>query len=52
LLDRVAQVPCRRPAGAGGGDGRSPPLAEASFVNGTIVPVDGGRAVLGHDPEL
>jgi NAD(P)-dependent dehydrogenase (short-subunit alcohol dehydrogenase family) len=25
--------------------------AEASFVNGAIVPVDGGRAVLGHDPE-
>jgi len=23
----------------------------ASFVNGAIVPVDGGRAVLGHDPE-
>jgi NAD(P)-dependent dehydrogenase (short-subunit alcohol dehydrogenase family) len=25
--------------------------AEASFVNGAIVPVDGGRAVLGLDPE-
>ena len=25
--------------------------AEASFVNGAIVPVDGGRAALGHDPE-
>jgi NAD(P)-dependent dehydrogenase (short-subunit alcohol dehydrogenase family) len=24
---------------------------EASFVNGAIVPVDGGRAVLGHDAE-
>jgi NAD(P)-dependent dehydrogenase (short-subunit alcohol dehydrogenase family) len=24
---------------------------EASFVNGAILPVDGGRAVLGHDPE-
>jgi len=24
---------------------------EASFVNGAIMPVDGGRAVLGHDPE-
>ncbi len=24
---------------------------EASFVNGAIVPVDGGRAVLGRDPE-
>ena len=24
---------------------------EASYVNGAIVPVDGGRAVLGHDPE-
>jgi NAD(P)-dependent dehydrogenase (short-subunit alcohol dehydrogenase family) len=24
---------------------------EASFVNGAIVPVDGGRAILGHDPE-
>jgi NAD(P)-dependent dehydrogenase (short-subunit alcohol dehydrogenase family) len=24
---------------------------EASFVNGAIVPMDGGRAVLGHDPE-
>jgi len=25
--------------------------AEASFVNGAIVPVDGGRSVLGSDPE-
>jgi NAD(P)-dependent dehydrogenase (short-subunit alcohol dehydrogenase family) len=24
---------------------------EAGFVNGAIVPVEGGRAVLGHDPE-
>ncbi len=24
---------------------------DAGFVNGAIVPVDGGRAVLGHDPE-
>jgi NAD(P)-dependent dehydrogenase (short-subunit alcohol dehydrogenase family) len=24
---------------------------EASYVNGAIVPVDGGRSVLGHDPE-
>ena len=24
---------------------------EASFVNGAIVPVDGGRAALGRDPE-
>jgi NAD(P)-dependent dehydrogenase (short-subunit alcohol dehydrogenase family) len=24
---------------------------DASFVNGAIVPVDGGRAALGHDPE-
>jgi NAD(P)-dependent dehydrogenase (short-subunit alcohol dehydrogenase family) len=24
---------------------------EASFINGTIVPVDGGRSALGHDPE-
>ena len=24
---------------------------EGSFVNGAVVPVDGGRAVLGHDPE-
>jgi NAD(P)-dependent dehydrogenase (short-subunit alcohol dehydrogenase family) len=24
---------------------------EASFVNGATVPVDGGRSVLGHDPE-
>ena len=24
---------------------------DASFVNGAIVPVDGGRAVLGQDPE-
>jgi NAD(P)-dependent dehydrogenase (short-subunit alcohol dehydrogenase family) len=24
---------------------------EASFVNGAVVPVDGGRAVLGYDPE-
>lgn len=25
--------------------------SEASYVNGAIVPVDGGRAVLGRDPE-
>jgi NAD(P)-dependent dehydrogenase (short-subunit alcohol dehydrogenase family) len=25
--------------------------AEASFVTGAVVPVDGGRAALGHDPE-
>ena len=25
--------------------------AEARYVNGAVVPVDGGRAVLGHDPE-
>jgi NAD(P)-dependent dehydrogenase (short-subunit alcohol dehydrogenase family) len=25
--------------------------AEASFINGAIVPVDGGRSVLGLDPE-
>jgi NAD(P)-dependent dehydrogenase (short-subunit alcohol dehydrogenase family) len=25
--------------------------AEASFVTGAIIPVDGGRSVLGHDPE-
>ena len=24
---------------------------EASYVNDAIVPVDGGRAALGHDPE-
>jgi len=24
---------------------------EASFVTGAVVPVDGGRAALGHDPE-
>jgi NAD(P)-dependent dehydrogenase (short-subunit alcohol dehydrogenase family) len=24
---------------------------EASFVNGTVLPVDGGRSVLGQDPE-
>jgi NAD(P)-dependent dehydrogenase (short-subunit alcohol dehydrogenase family) len=24
---------------------------EASFVNGAIVPIDGGRSVMGHDPE-
>jgi NAD(P)-dependent dehydrogenase (short-subunit alcohol dehydrogenase family) len=24
---------------------------EASFVNGVILPVDGGRAILGLDPE-
>ena len=24
---------------------------DASYVNGAIVPVDGGRAVLGQDPE-
>jgi NAD(P)-dependent dehydrogenase (short-subunit alcohol dehydrogenase family) len=26
-------------------------LLKATYVNGAIVPVDGGRAVLGHDPE-
>ena len=26
-------------------------LLQATYVNGAIVPVDGGRAVLGHDPE-
>jgi NAD(P)-dependent dehydrogenase (short-subunit alcohol dehydrogenase family) len=25
--------------------------ADASFVTGAVVPVDGGRAILGHDPE-
>jgi NAD(P)-dependent dehydrogenase (short-subunit alcohol dehydrogenase family) len=25
--------------------------AEASFINGATIPVDGGRLVLGHDPE-
>ena len=25
--------------------------AEASFINGAIIPVDGGRSVLGPDPE-
>ncbi|MGH2908761.1 MAG: hypothetical protein ACRDK8_05645 [Solirubrobacteraceae bacterium] len=24
--------------------------ADASFVTGVVVPVDGGRAALGHDP--
>lgn len=24
---------------------------EASYVNGAVIPIDGGRAVLGHDPE-
>jgi NAD(P)-dependent dehydrogenase (short-subunit alcohol dehydrogenase family) len=24
---------------------------DASFINGAIVPVDGGRSVLGRDPE-
>ena len=24
---------------------------EASYLNGAVVPVDGGRAILGHDPE-
>jgi NAD(P)-dependent dehydrogenase (short-subunit alcohol dehydrogenase family) len=24
---------------------------EASFINGAILPVDGGRSALGHDPE-
>jgi hypothetical protein len=23
----------------------------AGYINGAVVPVDGGRAVLGHDPE-
>jgi NAD(P)-dependent dehydrogenase (short-subunit alcohol dehydrogenase family) len=27
------------------------PSDEASFVNGAILPVDGGRAALGQDPE-
>ena len=26
-------------------------LMSAGYVNGAVVPVDGGRAVLGHDPE-
>ena len=26
-------------------------LLSASFVNGAVVPVDGGRAALGIDPE-
>jgi NAD(P)-dependent dehydrogenase (short-subunit alcohol dehydrogenase family) len=26
-------------------------LLSASYVNGAVVPVDGGRSVLGHDPE-
>jgi NAD(P)-dependent dehydrogenase (short-subunit alcohol dehydrogenase family) len=25
--------------------------ADAGYVNGAVVPVDGGRAVLGRDPE-
>jgi NAD(P)-dependent dehydrogenase (short-subunit alcohol dehydrogenase family) len=25
--------------------------ADAAYVNGAVIPVDGGRAVLGHDPE-
>jgi NAD(P)-dependent dehydrogenase (short-subunit alcohol dehydrogenase family) len=25
---------------------------EAGYVNGAIVPIDGGRSVLGHDPEV
>ena len=29
----------------------SPLLLSASFVNGAVVPVDGGRAALGIDPE-
>ena len=24
---------------------------EASFINGAVLPVDGGRSVLGRDPE-
>jgi NAD(P)-dependent dehydrogenase (short-subunit alcohol dehydrogenase family) len=24
---------------------------EASFINGAVLPVDGGRSVLGQDPE-
>ena len=24
---------------------------QASFVNGAVIPVDGGRAALGQDPE-
>jgi len=26
-------------------------LVEPGFVSGAVVPVDGARAVLGHDPE-
>ena len=26
-------------------------LLEPGFVSGAIIPVDGGRSVLGHDPE-
>jgi hypothetical protein len=33
--------------GGGQGIGR----ALAGYVNGAIVPIDGGRAVLGQDPE-
>ncbi|MBX5440452.1 MAG: SDR family oxidoreductase [Solirubrobacteraceae bacterium] len=25
--------------------------SDAAFVNGAVIPVDGGRAVLGRDPE-
>lgn len=28
-----------------------PLSADASFITGAVVPVDGGRAALGHDPE-
>jgi hypothetical protein len=44
--------PIGRGASRGGGGRHCALLSEdASFINGAIVPVDGGRSALGRDPE-
>ena len=53
LDEALAQVhPLGRPGAAGRGRrGGRARCSRASFVNGAVVPVDGGRAALGIDPE-